>query len=993
MRKMTFLTALVCFVGLIYGQTVKIPSAEFSTTRAQKKITSNERGVKSLTLSIEAQNNYIPGSTMDINLTMELNSPDYEYGDFLSITFPSGITPVDGKSPIATTSENQGAEVLNGVDGQTISWGDNDNSYGGIEPGTYNFWIEVQIESTVNGTQEISFYLSGDQYGAAPNEFEGTFSLNQLPTVPDLKAIATGFISEYYAVPFEQVTSTVIGTAMNLGNTLNETTYFTVKNADGSYSKSSEIDLPLETNMAQTFRYNDYLPSGLGIEKFYFTAEASNDYDLTNSVDSATIEITETDLIRDNGQVSSYFGVSSSASGGILGNIFYVGSKDTLNSITSFHGNVTYGEMATSVVYSIKDGAPDELLATSIPTIFTDTEQEYITYFAGEGVILEEGYYFIGMLEDYGNMSIAVTTTPYIDGAGFVYYNGDWIELGGMGYPHTYYIRPGFGTEIPEFDIELLNLDIYKYVVKGNELTVEGTLLNKGIDPLTSIDMVYKVNNNTPVVESITGINVYGLYNFSLTTPIELTTAGDYNIKVYLSNPNGADDAIQSNDSLSILASALEYAPEKNILGEEATGTWCGWCVRGHVFMDYMAETYPGNWIGVAVHNSDPMVVTDYDAGIGDYIAGYPSGLVNRMEEFDPSEFEDAYLEMIELPSPIDINISDLNYDASTKELSFKVNANFLATIQGAMFNAVLIENEVSGTSSDWDQANYYSGGTYGEMGGYEALANPVPAEDMVYQNVARAILGGWNGTQNSISETANNGDSESYTYTITLDDEWNPDNMEIVGMVIANDGSILNSAKTSVINSNVNVNLTFNVNMAGSISSGMFTPGTDTLYVTGSFTDWNEPSTGGSLELTDADNDGNYTVTMEIAANFGEVQYKYFINAGWDGGEWEGEPNRIANIADADVATNDTWNNAIEDNQLAEIQLFPNPFNNAITLTNLEHATQIAISNMLGQQVLNVNVDELTETISTANLNNGIYFITITDTNNNTRTERIVKQ
>ena len=35
---------------------------------------------------------------------------------------------------------------------------------------------------------------------------------------------------------------------------------------------------------------------------------------------------------------------------------------------------------------------------------------------------------------------------------------------------------------------------------------------------------------------------------------------------------------------------------------EEGTGTWCGWCVRGIVALEYMRENYPDKFIGIGVH-------------------------------------------------------------------------------------------------------------------------------------------------------------------------------------------------------------------------------------------------------------------------------------------------------------------------------------------------------------------------------------------------------
>ncbi|MBN2682844.1 MAG: T9SS type A sorting domain-containing protein [Bacteroidales bacterium] len=217
-----------------------------------------------------------------------------------------------------------------------------------------------------------------------------------------------------------------------------------------------------------------------------------------------------------------------------------------------------------------------------------------------------------------------------------------------------------------------------------------------------------------------------------------------------------------------------------------------------------MDETYPDTWIGIAVHNGDPMVVTEYDNAVGDLISGYPSGLVDREAdaEYDPSAFEAAYLEKINNIPPVALSIINNTWNPTTRVLSFEVEGYFVASISGAdlRFNAVIMENGVTGTASGYNQANYYSGGANGPMGGYESLPNPVPAAQMVYNNVARAILGGFEGSAASIPATivADNAYSQAYTYTIPA--AYNENNIVIVGMVIDNaTGEIMNGVKSDI--------------------------------------------------------------------------------------------------------------------------------------------------------------------------------------------------
>lgn len=384
-----------------------------------------------------------------------------------------------------------------------------------------------------------------------------------------------------------------------------------------------------------------------------------------------------------------------------------------------------------------------------------------------------------------------------------IFYNGELVSTQEASGNFTQY---SIGGACPAVSVIYQGVLIPEYGILGNN-NFSGSFLNVGTDAVTSFDVQYTVNGMASDVATVSGVNVPQgeSYVFTHPTPYEFTELGMQDVTLSISNVNGehTPDPNEYTQTVNI----LNYAPTTRILGEEATGTWCGWCVRGHVFMEYMAAAYPDTWIGVAVHNQDPMVVSAYDEGIGQFIGGYPSGLVNRYDfsrgdniyDVDPSQFEEAYDILIDRVVPADVTISGATYDEASNRVSFNVNALFAGNIPGDFnINAIIIENDVRGTGDGWDQVNYYSGGGNGAMGGYENLPDPVPAGDMVYENVARAILGGWNGVAGQISDaTPDEPYSYSFSYTIPADE--NMDNMYLIGVVSnAATGEIINANKVS---------------------------------------------------------------------------------------------------------------------------------------------------------------------------------------------------
>jgi hypothetical protein len=243
----------------------------------------------------------------------------------------------------------------------------------------------------------------------------------------------------------------------------------------------------------------------------------------------------------------------------------------------------------------------------------------------------------------------------------------------------------------------------------------------------------------------------------------------------------------------------------KRVLIEEATGTWCGYCVRGIVKMGELDKAYSATVSLIAVHNDDPMMDATYDAGMGPKITGYPSGLVDRQsKEVDPASFKTEYLKRINYVPVIDVFIDNVSWNASTRLLSFRVNASTVANFNGSYrFNAAITEMQVHGTTSKYAQHNYYSNNANGAMGGFETKPDPVPAADMYYDYVGRAALGGWDGTAGSIPATNASGQTISYTYTKTVPATWKESNLSIIGFVInSSNGTVENASLTVKLSS-----------------------------------------------------------------------------------------------------------------------------------------------------------------------------------------------
>ncbi|MGV3612604.1 MAG: T9SS type A sorting domain-containing protein [Fluviicola sp.] len=370
-------------------------------------------------------------------------------------------------------------------------------------------------------------------------------------------------------------------------------------------------------------------------------------------------------------------------------------------------------------------------------------------------------------------------------------------------YSCGYYIDD-FHTVITPYALPALNaavngLSFDQGLLVGNAVTPKVVVRNLGSTPITSFDIDVDYNGNA-ITKTVTGLNLASLATTTVTMNGPLTlAAGNMPMTATVSNVNNGTDLDANDDELSISINPLTPAAGKMVVGEEGTGTWCQWCPRGAVFMDMMETKYEQYWAGIAVHNGDPMVVADYDAGIGGLIAGYPSALVDRMTAIDPSEMEQDFLTRVQVAPKASIE-NGATWNATTRELKVSVSATFLSSATSSYkLGVVLTEDEVTGTGSSYNQSNAYAGGGQGVMGGFESLPNPVPASQMVYDHVARAIEPSFTGYANSFPATVNTGETHTITATFVLPATWDETKIHIVGLLFNPAGKIDNAGKATI--------------------------------------------------------------------------------------------------------------------------------------------------------------------------------------------------
>lgn len=348
-------------------------------------------------------------------------------------------------------------------------------------------------------------------------------------------------------------------------------------------------------------------------------------------------------------------------------------------------------------------------------------------------------------------------------------------------------------------DIGISGVSVAPKDLTGSKAPLGVKLTNLGANTANNVEIEFAYGAITGK-KTITGFNLASLETKTVNFDEELTVLSGSNPIQVSAKLVGSDDDDVANNASSSAVVGVTPAEDKLVIAEEATGTWCGWCPRGAVMLDRLSKKYPDYFIGIAVHNNDPMVVAEYDTGIRGLsgFTGFPSATVGRTAIIDPLAIESNFFSRI-AEAPKSVIKVGASYDESTRKMLVSPKITFKANASGSYKMAVVIvEDSVRGTASGYAQANYYSGGGNGPMGGYENLPSTIPASQMTYNHVARVLAGGFKGT--ALPKTSYKKDDVVYTnFEITLPAGINVENIHIVPILFAPSGLIDNGAKATL--------------------------------------------------------------------------------------------------------------------------------------------------------------------------------------------------
>lgn len=352
-------------------------------------------------------------------------------------------------------------------------------------------------------------------------------------------------------------------------------------------------------------------------------------------------------------------------------------------------------------------------------------------------------------IQPYGSDNM--TWDNYADQVGFVTIG---VVITGKNLPtdmvsiDNYYITPVAGTGAP---VELALLYTNRAANEVNNIDLELQVGDAAAQTIKET-LEYPIGYNEQAVVDLSGF----------TWP---SATKELPVKVTITKVNGNDNKSDSKTlDTSTIVVDLDKSFKRNVVVEEFTGIWCGYCPMGIVAMEYLRE-HNENYsiIPVAVHYEDALSAASYAKVINDYCDGsVPSAVLNRwMDSYPETE---SLLEDIDEVSAIPAIASvtgSAKIDAAAKTITVDTKTMFSFDYTDGDENFILSYGITEDKVGPYEQHNYFSGS--GELPGWDDKDEYVTT---TYNDVARQ-LDRYSGIAGSVPAAIKAGEEYSFSHTI----------------------------------------------------------------------------------------------------------------------------------------------------------------------------------------------------------------------------------
>ncbi|MBQ8226868.1 MAG: Omp28-related outer membrane protein [Bacteroidaceae bacterium] len=425
----------------------------------------------------------------------------------------------------------------------------------------------------------------------------------------------------------------------------------------------------------------------------------------------------------------------------------------------------------------------------------------------GYSIVYDDGLseVYLGIVPCFRNYTWLIQSTDPDYTQGKVYnYSNYYMMLKG----YTYYFGLPFYL-VTEGDAGLKDNGIeingvsHNRVFMGEKADFTTTFVNYGCTPIKSAQFECRLGENTSVYEHNQPVPFLGSGSFETKISTD-ETAVRLPLSVTLKSLNGEVPAEEIKEVGSITTVDPKQSPERTVVMEEYTGTWCGWCPRGLVAIDVLSEEYGDKFIPIAIHSGDNMEDASFGGVAGNFSTGsFPSSTINRVITCDPyygtaggdMGVDNDVNKIFGRPTEATFSIDDLSISEDLTKINITTSATFNITCAETPYAVSYVLTEDGLTAA---QTNYFA--VYSS----EYASNPYLGHltklgqyyKATFDHVGRAVYGTY-GVEGSLSGTVTPGETKTHSYEITVPENIkNIHNVHIVAMLVDTyTGEIINAS------------------------------------------------------------------------------------------------------------------------------------------------------------------------------------------------------
>jgi hypothetical protein len=460
----------------------------------------NPQKKKQIEAELICNSTYNVSDTSVLQFTLNLTNLDDEYADSIALVFPSGITVVSSPNdPFTASSSPDGPETLNPITiDSIISWGNNDNNFGGISSNaSYNFTVSAGVQDLPEFADSFNIYcyVSGDGFGSNPGDstLMCTVYTNLFYYTP---ITALHFTNFYYEIPLSQSNNCKIDFHFESSGTVdlkfgieylpNSPILF---HTDTFYNITGSMDSSFNNVSFNTLGYHRIALFDYGYNIMTDPTDPTNYVSIptpTGEMPTVAVPALNNDMTVEltTNRYANYGYTPAIAIGGaagtsvVVGNIYEVFNTAILDSVYFFCDVANIGTEVTVKIFDVVGNSPSNtLVGESLPFIQTTSGMQLITLptkdLLGNGLILSPGKYLIGIQESTtsDNMSLITNSDGFFNSAYARINGGAFTSLNN--FPGFEGLTPHVGAYLNELTVglnekETSKVKIYPNPTNGN---------------------------------------------------------------------------------------------------------------------------------------------------------------------------------------------------------------------------------------------------------------------------------------------------------------------------------------------------------------------------------------------------------------------------------------------------------------------------------------------------------------------------------------------